>query len=1208
MSAHYSKLKTKWQRFFAVSMMLAMLLTSVPTAVFAEGTDGGDAATTTEETTQTPEETNTGDGGTGTETNTNTEETGGGNDGADGSGGEEGVGEGGGAETTDTGSTTPDEVVSDGDTGTSTDDGTATSSDPVGDGQTGEGTGGGEEGGDGTDTGADGIDGGDNASSTEPTATTTATSTEPTSGTEGEGGGDGDSGGGVESTDDTPEEEQEPVPVVSENEVGEDATPDDGEGYTGGVARTGRSTVIDTGDAVAQGELETYANNNHVKSIVTPETEGDLDIYTFRATGTNEAVVKNEAAIFAATGENTALSTGSSKIYTGDAVAGLNIANVINSNVINSDGFLYLKNHKIESEGSIDLGGFFFPDESETFALADDCDLLSCRAEDVIYEFSQQSFATVTNEALIEANSGDNVAEGDYALVETGNAYGGANVINVVNTNIVDSNYRLLTYNALGDLEGDLILPTQELFHAFYSRPNGMTQVESAEEIDIFAGNFNEADVQNNVETFAESGSNDSTTAFDSLIKTGRSESESNILNRVNHNVYGGDTMFLQIRVHGEWSGDIFGLPEGLDWMWTSDGIIIYNPDGEIAPSEILPYDVDSYKADFVNQNDVVIENNINIDAITGRNSIDGLLGDIRTGEAVASANVMNIANTNVIGANWTMAVINIFGDFDGNVTFSSTDIGLTGEVSADDDPLLPASPLTYTYFVTNHSDVTATGVVLRQTLENAFAGGTNNQQEAVIGTLNPGQTVEVTLLAEVDPNIPYGTSSVVAVASVDSDQSDDDASNNSSLLTLEAHNEEITDSGGDGTDTGTTTDEGGGDDTGTTTDDGTGADDDSGTTTDDGTASSTDEANTDDDEAEEVDTTPTPKPQPTGGGGGGSGGGGGNKTSAADVDREQSKVDPNTPPELNIYKRATNVKLGETIKAGDTVDYKVTVKNKGGQAYDATVYDVLRNPIGSVVDEQSWELGTILAGEEVTLTYSTLYNPNTPSGLYTNTASLEAYATSGAKKAGNDPLEVEDAQHTIEIEGLPLAIGNVAVLTYIPAGNGKYSAIVTWETSKPADGQVFFEPVGLTSPYNPTAKNYGYDHATIRLPMMSNKHFLLVTGLTQGVKYTYRLRSGNGQHVAFGGDYNLTVPGLAPRYAATPKPTVAGISTTASTPTPSAPTPAPSTVATTPKPNPEPEVAPEPEPQPEPEAPVETGGLGGFVSKVSKSIFGFFR
>ena len=142
--------------------------------------------------------------------------------------------------------------------------------------------------------------------------------------------------------------------------------------------------------------------------------------------------------------------------------------------------------------------------------LADDCSLLSCLAEDVSYNFMATNSAEVLNVVEVEAVTGGNEAEGNAVFVQTGEARGAANVINVVNTNIVDSNYRLLTYNALGDLDGDLILPTEELFKAFFGRPNGMSRMEAVEgsdaiNVNLNVENNNYAHVDNDIKANAES-------------------------------------------------------------------------------------------------------------------------------------------------------------------------------------------------------------------------------------------------------------------------------------------------------------------------------------------------------------------------------------------------------------------------------------------------------------------------------------------------------------------------------------------------------------------------------------------------------------------------------------------------------------------------------------------------------------------------------
>ena len=1044
-----------------------------------------------------------------------------------------------------------------------------------------------------TNSGPDGTDSPDTD-----TGTSTATSTEES--TDGESGSDGSEGG---SGDGTPEDtatttapglESDPIPLIAEGLIGDDDAPE-GEDVTGGILRTGRNTLIETGIATAQGEVFTDANSTNVRSELDPVIYRDLDTYTFNATGTNEAVVLNDVAALSSTGDNVAYATGEAEIYTGDAVSAFNIANVINTSIVNSDGYIYLVNQILEDDTSLDLQDFFFPGGSSALAAVNDCNLLSCAAEDIEYSFSQTNAATITNDAIIEVHTGKNFADGDFAQIHTGDAYGAANVMNVVNTNIVDSNYRLMTFNAVGDLEGDLILPTEDLFDTFFGLPNGLNQLEDSEDADINVDNVNDALVNNNLDTYAETGLNESLTTFDSEIVTGRGEAESNVLNKINENVYGGDLMYLLIRVHGYWSGDVVGLPDGLTWEWTPMGIVIYNENAEITPSEMLGYDIDSYDATFTNHNDVVIDNNINIDAITGENEVDGLLGSIHTGNAFASANVMNIANTNVIGANWTMAVVNILGDFDGNVTFVQTDLSLSGEMEGSEDPLTPGSGLLFRYTVANTSDKVASDVVLRQTLQNAHTGGFN-QQSVSLGEMLPGETQDVVLTAAVDSSLAYGTSSVTAVATVESAEGDSDESDNSVLHTLSAYVEDPN---------GSTTTDGG---TSTTTDDGTS------TTTDDGTGTSTDDGSGTSESGDGGSNTSSSNGSSNTSSGGGGGGGGGSKSKTKSIDREALKnIDPDKAPFILLTKES-DVDEDDIITAGQEVDYTITVLNKGGTAYDAVVYDTLRNPINAVLHEQSWELGTILPGEEIVVEYTTLYDALTPSGKYTNTASIEAYRHADTKAEGGKSLKLDEAVHTIEIEGVDLAVGNAGVVAYYPSGNGLVSALVTWETNKPATGQVFYSPQSLGSVYNPSLPNFGYQTASFKFNTPKTKHYMILRNLIPGVTYDYKVRSTRGSSLGLGGNYVMQVPSVVNTLTLSlPNGTTmvagASISTpSASAPTqPVVPTPAPATVPPLPPTPP----APAPDPEPTPEQSASSGsssGGGGFMSGVVGKVFGLFR
>ena len=125
------------------------------------------------------------------------------------------------------------------------------------------------------------------------------------------------------------------------------------------------------GKSCCNKDKECYpADNNNTENNMLPKTVyatckpcplGLLDTYTFNATGTNEANIINDAAAISTTGENQAVATGESEIVTGDAISAFNIANVINSNIVNSDGYVYLGNQILEPNTSLDLQDFFFP-------------------------------------------------------------------------------------------------------------------------------------------------------------------------------------------------------------------------------------------------------------------------------------------------------------------------------------------------------------------------------------------------------------------------------------------------------------------------------------------------------------------------------------------------------------------------------------------------------------------------------------------------------------------------------------------------------------------------------------------------------------------------------------------------------------------------------------------------------------------------------
>lgn len=1066
-------------------------------------------------------------------------------------------------------------------------------------GDNGESTGDGEDGGDTGDAGdgAGAEEGGEDGTAGEVIPTTSennveggngegASGDEGTTGEEGDAGDEGAGGGG--------------------GEGGNTAEEIPGEDITGQQTEVGTTTTsIETGNATATGEIQTTANSNNIRSTTTTPI-GDIDTYTLTATSTNDGTIDNTGTTTAVTGENLASTTETVQIVTGDAVSVLNIANVLNTNIINSDGFMYLLNQMLGSSDSLDLRNLFFSDPASLLA-SNYCSLMSCAAEDVVYNLLQQNIANISNDVNIAAITGANEAYGRYAGISTGDAYGAANIINVANTNIIDSNYILMAVNGIGTLNGDLVLPTAELWHAFFGRPNGMTALEDVDDAKLIdVNNINYAEVNTELNTVAESGANQATTTLaESYIKTGMAEAASNVLNKVNQNFFGGDSLYMLIRIHGVWNGNVYGLPDGLSWEWTPDGIVIYNSDAEISPSQLLYCgtksngnpklcDVDSYTADLANHSTTTINNKVNILSLTGKNMMEATYGAIETGNAFAGANVMNIANTNVIGRNWVMAILNIFGDFNGDVSFGRPDLWVGGQLVSDDEPAGPGTRVTYTYTIRNDGDLKASNVEFSHSFNSEYMYhyvnglAANNLETASLGTILPGESKVVTFEAIIDPALPGGTTAIIANAHVDSDEPDNNYSDNSEELTLEA----INSSGGSGNGGGSEQEEENENDAGQSSEDG---------------DNTEEEGNTNEDETENTNTegteeNNTPAPAPTGGGGGGPSGGGGKSSNkdtgqvlGTSIEREKLNVDPNSAPDIRLYKTA-NIKQNSTIKAGQSVDYKVTVKNRGGKAYDAIVYDTLLNPIGSKVSGQDWKLGTIEAGEVIELTYTIKYREDTPTGIYKNTASMVAYKEANAKGDKSKQLKIKDAVFRLNIKGVDLAIRNVGILSTYPLGDGLYGALVAWETSRPTDGQVFFGPKDGASNFDPAALNLGYERASFRMPFLTTRHFIFINNLKGGTEYSYHIRSVGDGKVSLGGDYTFATPGYV---ASTLSPSVAGASTQNTAPAPKA--------TYTPPPVPKPQLAPEPESAPEPEpAPNNNSGtaVGGFVKKV----FGWFR
>ncbi len=550
---------------------------------------------------------------------------------------------------------------------------------------------------------------------------------------------------------------------------GDEAAPEEGDGTEGDASDT--PAEIATGDATSNTGVEDGVNTNTVDTPEGGETTIDA---------TNDADVANAASSTAQTGENTAAGGGGgASIATGDALATGSTINVVNTNIIDSNGMLLFLNLLFGGGfdmRSLDLSYFFGGASAQG-----GCSLLGCGDSDVTINADNE--ATVTNSLIVRAMTGGNecTAEGDCSIT-TGNAYAAGNAVNLVNTNIIDSNYLLVSLNSFGDLGNDIVLPGAEFFSNLMAQNAG----GNGGSLEVTANNT--ATVTDT--TSADAGTGDNAAGSEegsSSVNTGNAISSATAFNQVNSNLIGGTQIFMLFRVWGDWSGSIQGLPEGMMWEETPFGIVLKNEDGTPASTGALR----SGDLEVNTNNTAEVNNNVEVYALTGDNRASSEEGDasITTGNAYASANSVNMVNTNVIGRNWIFMIFNIFGNFSGNIAFGHPDLWV-GASAQTENPTRPGSDIEYHFTVSNRGDSDANNVLLKAKFLKdmlIFTEGTPTDEgmQFALGSLKRGETKEFVYRARAG-RVAAGTAVAVPLeATVSAAETDNNAADNTEELNL---------------------------------------------------------------------------------------------------------------------------------------------------------------------------------------------------------------------------------------------------------------------------------------------------------------------------------------------------------------------------------------------------------------------------------------
>lgn len=576
------------------------------------------------------------------------------------------------------------------------------------------------------------------------------------------------------------------------------ATSTDG---TGGIS--GAGGIVETSTSTATTTVTNELNSN----TANPDAPGSTNSSNITSTTTNIADLANIDETNASSGENEADGgSGLAAIATGAAIAAANVINIINTNIFNSNGLLLFLNQLFG--GGFDLSeydlSYFFGEDVAT----PECTILSCLNSSSLNVLNTNT-ATVTNSVLVRASTGQNAAtsSGDgSATITTGDSYAAANVLNLVNTNVINSHYLLVSFNNFGSLGQDITLPDASFFAKLFAQ-GGLTPSLNSSTYTV--NNTNDAAFTGTTTADALTGDNvaSSTATSTASVTTGNAYTSASTFNQINQNNVGGTSVFLLFRVWGSWTGNIQGLPSGIEWAQTPDGIALVSTDSSTTPAETLgSYNSSSFLASSTNTSNIA--NTIHVYALTGENeaTTENGTSTITTGNAYAAANVVNLVNTNVIGRNWIFAIFNIFGDWSGNINFGKPDLWV-GTVAQTPNPTPPGTFVTYTFTIANRGAVDAGNVILKLdfdksslSFEDQAATPTDTGVEWNVGTIARGASRDFTYQGYVYP-LPSDmrVRTIPVRAEVSSAAPDADPSDNTDAVTIVAGDPSAVNSGGGG-------------------------------------------------------------------------------------------------------------------------------------------------------------------------------------------------------------------------------------------------------------------------------------------------------------------------------------------------------------------------------------------------------------------------
>lgn len=289
---------------------------------------------------------------------------------------------------------------------------------------------------------------------------------------------------------------------------------------------------------------------------------------------------------------------------------------------------------------------------------------------DINYEANNR----IDNTVNLEAQSGNALVDSNTGAgnATTGDALALANVVNLINSSIGTGQSFLGMINIQGNLNGDILLPQQNLTNLLNGtvQPVATLTINESNNTELVADLTNNQTINNQVTANAQTGQaavTKNTTAGNAL--TGNAETTVNIFNLTGRNIIGSNALFVFVNVMGTWTGLIVDAPAGTTSGAYGSGITQNN--ALLATNTTANIDATTN-----NQ----INNTINVAATSGDATVSNntRAGNAQTGNARAGVNLLNINNSAFSLSEWFgILFINVLGNWYGSFGVN-TDAGNT--------------------------------------------------------------------------------------------------------------------------------------------------------------------------------------------------------------------------------------------------------------------------------------------------------------------------------------------------------------------------------------------------------------------------------------------------------------------------------------------------------------------------------------------------